>query len=315
MLLSSWVIFMVYTIGEMLVDMIPDEMGHFEPCPGGAPANVAAAVAKLGGNSAFIGMFGNDSFGNMLCNTLEKLGVDMSLTGRTSIKTSLAFVMLNGGERSFEFYRNPGADTLYPPEKLPENFLSFGDIVHFGSVSLMPSPTKDTHYKALRQARRQGAVISFDVNLRHNLWNDDVSLKKAVNEALPFADIVKMSEEEYEFVTGASNAEDAARMLLEKSAEVVIISLGDKGAEIYLKDGRIIRKPAKKAEVTDTVGAGDALMGAILYSVDGTGEKDLKNLNWDMILDFAVAVAGVSVSRKGGISSLPTFKEAMDICR
>ncbi len=306
---------MVYAIGEMLVDMIPDERGHFEPCAGGAPANVAAAVSKLGGTSAFIGMLSYDSFGEMLYRTLADIGVDMSLTRRTQAKTSLAFVMLNGGQRSFEFYRNPGADTLYPPEELSDNFLAFGDILHFGSVALIPSMTKDAHIKALRQARRQGAVISFDVNLRQNLWQDDAALKRAINEVIPFADIVKMSEEEYEFVTGHAKENLAAEALLSRSAEVVIISRGEKGAAAYLKNGTVISKPAYKVNISDTVGAGDALMGSILYSVDGAGERDLSTLNWDMILDFANAVAGVSVSRKGGITSLPTFAEAMETCK
>lgn len=303
---------MVYCMGEMLIDMIPDENGHFEPCPGGAPANVAAGVAKLGGNSAFIGAISKDGFGQMLYSTLEKIGVNMSLVHRVLHKTSLAFVMLNNGERSFEFYRNPGADTLYPPEKLPENFLTYGDILHFGSVALSPSMTRDTHLKALKQARRQGAIISFDVNLRFNLWENEAFLRRALNDFLPFADIVKMSDEEYSFVTGCEKEEDAADFLLSKSAEVVIISRGKNGAAVYLKNGTRIVKPAYSVAVCDTVGAGDALMSSVLNSVDGAGERDLKELNWDMILEFANAVAAVSVSQKGGISSLPTFKEAME---
>ncbi len=306
---------MVYSMGEMLVDMIPDDMGHFEACAGGAPANVAAAVAKLGGNAAFIGAISLDSFGEMLYSALEKAGVSTSLVHRVPRKTSLAFVMLNKGERRFEFYRNPGADTLYPPEKLPDNFLTFGDILHFGSVALSPSMTRDTHLKALKQARRQGAIISFDVNLRLNLWENEAFLKRALNDFLPYADIVKMSDEEFAFVTGCEKEEDAAKLLLSKSAEVVIISRGKRGAAAYLKNGVKIIKPAYSVTVCDTVGAGDALMGSILYSVDGAGERDLNGLNWDMILEFANAVAAASVSKKGGISSLPTFKEAMGLIK
>ena len=304
---------MVYCIGEALIDLVTTRPGRREyaACAGGAPANCAAAVGKLGGDAAFIGKVGADSFGALLREKLGEAGVDCSrMVADPHYKTSLAFATVDeAGERTFDFYRPAtAADLMLSPDEIEDLPLTSGDTLYFGSCCLLPSPTKDAIARAVRMARRSGAIIACDVNLRPALFVGH-DLSAALSELLPYADIVKMSEDEFPFVTGKETEKEAAEALLSRSAEIVFITRGARGAAAYTKAGEVFETAARRVNVVDTVGAGDAFTGAVLYSFDGCGERGLSSQNVAMTLDFAVSAATLSTTRAGGITSMPDFNE------
>ena len=305
---------MVYCIGEALIDMVTTRPGRREyaACPGGAPANCAAAIGKLGGDAAFIGKVGADSFGTLLRESLSSAGVDCSrLLSDPHYKTSLAFATVDeAGDRSFDFYRPAtAADLMLSPDEISDLRFTNEDTLYFGSCCLLPSPTRDAIARAVREARKSGAAIACDVNLRPALWQGH-DLKAALDEFLPYADIVKMSGDEFAFVTGKETEREAAESLLCRSADVVFITNGEKGASAYTKAGAFTC-PAPAVNVVDTVGAGDAFTGAALYSLDGCGESGLIEQNIVLVLDFAVTAASLSTTRAGGIPAMPGFAEVM----
>ena len=208
----------LFSIGEALIDMIPsrvgcsfDEVPAFSPRVGGAPANVCAAVARLGGRSALLSQLGDDPFGHKIARALAECGVELShleFTGKAS--TALAFVSLaENGERTFSFCRKPSADLLYAPEQIDPGWFSQAFALHFCSVALVESPMREAHKTAIAAARSAGTIIDFDPNLRFPLWPDRDALRRTVLEFLPLADVVKISDEELEFLTGTSDIEAA----------------------------------------------------------------------------------------------------------
>ena len=233
-------------IGEALIDFIPDRKGcdfgdvsAFSPAPGGAPANVTAAFSKLGGNSRMVTQLGKDPFGDMIIRTLEDSGVDTSAVSRTDkANTALAFVSLSrNGNRTFSFYRNPSADMLLSSEQIIPDMFDDCSFLHFCSVSLGDFPMRDAHKTAILLARKSGAVISFDPNLRFMLWNDRDELKKAVLEFMPEADILKISDEELEFITGEKEFDKALPGLLTGNVKLVIYTCGADGAYAANREG------------------------------------------------------------------------------
>ncbi len=224
-------------IGEALIDFIPSESGlgiekvkSFEPKVGGAPANVCAAFTKLGGSSALITQLGEDPFGDKILHALSSVGIDCATVLRTKkANTSLAFVALkNDGNREFAFYRNPGADMLLEKDQLKDEWFSDSFALHFCSVSLGDFPMKDAHKKAIELARKNGAIVSFDPNLRPNLWNSADEMKNAVEEFLPLADVLKISDEEIEFLTGKTKIQDAIPQLFRGNVKLVVYTEGQK---------------------------------------------------------------------------------------
>ncbi|WP_314911842.1 carbohydrate kinase, partial [Cardiobacterium hominis] len=200
----------LYAIGEALIDFVPSRPGkpdadiRYTPAVGGAPLNVAAAYARLGGKSYILSQVGEDAFGEQIAATAQAAGVDTRYLQRTSdAKTALAFVTLHdNGEREFAFYRDPSADMLYAADNLAAIAPQPGDILHYCSVSLTPGPMREAHRVAIERFRAAGALISFDINLRLPLWPNPADLHAAVQEYLPLADILKISDDELEFVTG-----------------------------------------------------------------------------------------------------------------
>jgi fructokinase len=309
----------VFTIGEALIDFIPDErgvplkqVGMFQRAPGGAPANVACAVSRLGGTSAFIGKLGADAFGDFLLDTLNNSGVNTNYISRTNqANTALAFVSLKAdGNREFMFYRNPSADMLLSEDEIDSEWFSAKDVLHFGSVDLIEAPVKYAHIKAINSIKSKGGLVSFDPNVRLALWNDAQRCRETINDFIPYADILKISDEELEFITGIAEEPMAIASLFIGDVKVIAYTKGSQGAELYTKDFNIY-VPARKVKVVDTTGAGDAFMGAFLYKIS----QDLEgicSLTKDVayeILDFANKAASISVMRKGAISSLPTLDE------
>ena len=312
----------VIAIGEALIDFIPTVKGQelknvesFTRVPGGAPLNVVSAVCKLGGDGIMLTKLGQDAFGDIIIDTVKPLGVDISRILRTSkANTALAFVSLKeNGERDFSFYRNPSADMLLAEEEIIEDDFKPGDILHFCSVSLIDAPIKNAHRKAIEFAKNNNCIVSFDPNIRLPLWESPEKCRKAILEFLPLANIVKVSDEELEFITGIKDEKEALNSLFVGSVNVVIYTKGVNGAEFITSNNKYFA-PSYKVEVEDTTGAGDSFIGAILYKISSQNIilDDLVSLDKNIvenILDFANRTAAITVSRKGAIGALPTFEE------
>lgn len=315
----------LFSIGEVLIDFIPAQKGvalkdvvSFERAPGGAPANVAAAVAKAGGHSSMITKLGEDAFGDFLIETLDSVGVNTEHIARTKkANTALAFVSLKeDGERDFSFYRNPSADLLLSDDEIDEGWFQDGDILHFCSVDLVESPMKKAHTKAIRVAKEKGAIISFDPNVRLPLWEDAEECRTTIRDFLPHAHLVKISDEELEFITGISDENEAIRSLFTGDVKAIIYTKGAEGAVLYI-NGENFSSTGYKVSVQDTTGAGDAFIGGFLYKVL---EKNatISNLDTilrnehDDILSYANASGALTTTGKGAISALPTKQEIYD---
>ena len=316
----------VISIGEALIDFIPQQKGvalkdveGFLRVPGGAPLNVAAAVAKLGGKAQMLTKLGVDGFGDAILEEVMPLGVDVSRVSRTNqANTALAFVSLKeDGERDFSFYRHPSADMLLGEEEIcvacEEDFMN-GAILHFCSVSLIDAPIKQAHKKAIEYAIKHNGIISFDPNVRLPLWESPQECRQAILEFLPLAHIVKVSDEELEFITSIKDEEEALKSLFVGNVEVVIYTKGTNGSEFITK-GRTIHVPSFRVKVEDTTGAGDSYIGSFLYQVAQTVDtlEAFIQLDEEKVMDmmtFSAATAALTVSKKGAIAALPT-KEAV----
>lgn len=314
----------VIAIGEALIDFIPHEKGralnnveNFLRVPGGAPLNVAAAVAKLGGKSQMLTKLGQDGFGDSILNEVKPLGVDVSRISRTKeANTALAFVSLReDGERDFSFYRNPSADMLLSAEEICSEDFNERDILHFCSVSLIDAPIKEAHRRAIEIAKEKGCLISFDPNVRLPLWKQPEDCRKAILEFLPLSNIVKISDEELEFITGIKDEKEALDSLLTGDVKVIIYTKGTNGAEFITKE-RVIFSPSFKVSAQDTTGAGDSFIGSLLYQV-AEGEYSLEELvtlseeKVQEILTFSNATAALTVCKKGAIGALPLKEEVL----
>lgn len=318
----------LYSIGEVLIDFIPLQKGRalkdvvsFERAPGGAPANVAAAVAILGGRSKMITKLGADAFGDFLLEKLEETGVDTSHVIRTNeANTGLAFVSLReDGERDFSFYRKPSADLLLTADEVDESLFEAGDILHFCSVDLVESPMKQAHTKAIQSAKESGALISFDPNVRLPLWNSPHACRETILSFIPKAHIVKISDEELTFITGIEDEDQAIASLFVGNVETVIYTKGAAGAMLYVRD-ITIDSGGYSVDVQDTTGAGDAFIGALLYRLmeAGTDQQTLQTVlirDGQSILSFANAAGAITTTGKGAISSLPSKKQINDIMK
>ncbi|CAM3040304.1 carbohydrate kinase [Paenibacillus sediminis] len=310
----------VFTIGEALIDFIPAVKGvelksvdSFQKAAGGAPANVACAVSKLGGRSAFIGKLGADAFGDFLVDTMKGIGVDTSFVLRTDeANTALAFVSLKAdGNRDFSFYRNPSADMLLSEEEIGDWF-SVGDILHFCSVDLIEAPVKYAHFKAIRTAKSAGAIISFDPNVRLPLWRDPEECRRTILEFLPLSHIVKISDEELTFITGIEDEKEAIASLFVGDVQHVVYTRGAEGAAWFTKEFEV-SVPGNLVDAEDTTGAGDSFIGALLFQLHllTDVQQQISRERAEELLTFANAAAAITTTRPGAIPSLPTFSEVV----
>lgn len=309
-------------IGEALIDFIPEETGKelkhvkgFQPAVGGAPANVCGAYVKLGGEAAMITQLGDDPFGDKIVDEFAACGIGCDYVKRTKeANTSLAFVALKSdGNREFSFYRKPGADMLLKAEDVKEEWFEDAFALHFCSVSLGDFPMKEAHKKAIEYALKKGALISFDPNLRLQLWEDTEKLRQAILEFAPLSHVLKISDEELEFITGCSDIQEALPRLLTGNTRMVIYTKGSEGAECYTASEHGAAA-SQKVKAVDTTGAGDGFIGSFLYclSRDGvTAEKlsEVKGAEMEKYLAFANAFCGISVTKHGAIASYPTIEE------
>jgi sugar/nucleoside kinase (ribokinase family) len=313
----------IISIGESLIDFLSVEKNvlienttGFSIAPGGAPANVAAAVAKLGGSSGFIGKVGEDSFGRMIKNTLRDAGVNVDLILLDKrVNTTLAFISVReNGEPDYTFYRNHcGADLALHQEELNEGYIKDSKILHFGSISFIGEPLKSATLKAMNIAQGANRILSFDPNLRPSLWDNLRHAKLEIENGLQLADIVKVTDEEMEFITGENNLTKGTDVIIKYGPRIVIVTRGPRSC--FYNDGQIaVEVPAFEVEHVDTTGAGDAFIGGILCKILERIEKNqaIFSIEKDEIIEilrFAHACGAVTVLRKGVIPALPTLPE------
>ena len=308
----------VTAIGELLIDFTPASRSPagnvlFEQNPGGAPANLLAALVKLGGEGAFIGKVGDDQFGRFLQRTLREVGIQTGgLRFTKEAETTLAFVHLDErGDRSFSFYRRPGADTLLTAEEIDYTLIDRSRVFHFGSLSLTDEPARTATLKAAVYARGKGKIISYDPNYRPPLWKSEAAAREGMALGLGLADIIKLSEVELEFLTGESDAAAGCRMLRARGGRLILVTLGPRGCFYGCERGEG-HLPTYDTKIVDTTGAGDAFLGGFLYQMLKL-DLHLDNLDLGLLedaVDFANAVGALCVGKKGGIPAMPTLDEA-----
>lgn len=307
----------VAALGEILIDFTyhcVSENGNvlFEQNPGGAPANLLAAVQKLGGKTAFIGKAGKDMHGEFLKKILENVGIaTQGLVLDENYFTTLAFVNLTpDGERSFSFSRKPGADTQICKGEVDYSLIKNSKIFHIGSLSLTDEPAKSATLFALNYAKENDIIVSYDPNYRAMLWENEEAAVKEMRSVLDLVDIIKISEEEIHLLTDESTPEEAAKVLLNKGIACVIVTLGDKGAYVATKEGAVL-SPCLKSKVVDTTGAGDSFMGGFLYQMsrDNIRPQDLDIDHIKAYAEFANRAASVCVGRRGAIQAMPSLEE------
>ena len=296
--------FDVTALGELLIDFTPcgtseAGMNLFEQNPGGAPANVLAALCNLGFQTAFIGKVGDDMHGALLKDTLDKAGIDTTgLIVDDSVFTTLAFVSLQNGERNFSFARKPGADTQLRPEEVKEEIVKNTKIFHCGSLSLTDEPARSATFHAVKMAKEAGALISYDPNYRAPLWNSVEEAKEQMRSMIPYADIMKISDEETALLTDYSDPKEAAQALLDQGVACVVVTLGKDGALLKTAQVEIVEK-GKERKVVDTTGAGDSFWGGILsrFAKDGISPAEITEEKAHEYVRFANAVAGLCVEK------------------
>ena len=303
----------IVALGEVVSDIYRGEGSSevelpFTARPGGAPANVAVAAARLGSEAAFVGSVGEDLFGDLILRTLEAEGVDTSAVRRCEppTRTSIAFVEISGGERSFTFYRSdPAADELLSAEDVSEEALSWASFVNFGSIPLIKDPARSAIHRAVELAEKLDVPVAFDVNFRKHLWESAEAAREVVNPLFDRSQIVKLSDDEISPLLGTQRAEEAARILLDRGVALVFVSLGSKGAFYATKDfeGEV---PSFEVEALDPTGAGDAFLAAALVRLS-EGEWDEETVR--KAARSGTAAGAIACTDYGAMRALPTKDE------
>ncbi len=308
----------VSSFGEVLIDLIPNDDGSLTPYVGGAPANVAAAVAKLGGDSCFIGGISHDGFGLKIRACLEQLGVKFHHSLLVKNKTALVAVSLDGdGERSFEFYRDNTADLSVNSSKLAKLDWSATDIFHFCSNTLVDASMREATLFALKQMHEVGGIVSFDVNLRLNLWPEDSlqSVIEVLNQAFSFCHIVKFSREELEFYCQRTELSktQSLQYMFELGVDSVIVTDGGNEIELRLASD-IARVQPPISSVQDTTAGGDSFVGGLLFQLARLSKPELLKTvtqieKMQELVKFAAKCGAFTVARKGAIEALPSASD------
>lgn len=308
----------VAALGELLIDftcLSTDTDGYptMAAHPGGAPANYLAALTKFGAKTAMIGKVGSDAFGRLLIKTLKGAGIDTrGMLVSDDVFTTLAFVTLDdSGDREFSFARKPGADTQLRFDEIDLSVIDASKVLHFGTLSMTNEPARDATYKAVEYAAGHGKLISFDPNLRKPLWDDLDEAKRQMLWGLGHADVVKISDEETEFLFGLAPEEAAKHIVDSFGVRLVYVTCGAEGCYYRTKTASGFVKALSGIAVKDTTGAGDIFGGSAMYGLleaGGVPEK-LTAEELENIVSFACASAGLSTTKAGGISSVPELGE------
>ena len=302
----------VVCVGDLLIDFVPTVTGTglvdapaFQKAAGGAAANVAVGLARLGASSAFMGKVGNDPFGHFLAGTLSQEGVDITpLRFESRARTALAFVSLRAdGEREFLFYRHPSADMLFVPDEVDKAAIESARILHFDSISLAAAQPRETVLFAAGHAKRAGKLISYDVNLRLPLWSDADAARQGIRTGLALADVAKLSDDELEFLTGRRDP-GAVQSLWHDGLKVAVLTMGGRGSILVTPDGQQ-EIPSIPVKAVDTTGAGDGFVAGFLAGLlrhrSVPGAADLGD-----ICRFANIVGALTTTERGAIPALPT---------
>lgn len=303
----------IVALGEVVADVYRDEGSSnvempFTARPGGAPANVVVAAARLGAEAAFVGGVGRDLFGDFILRALEIEGVNTSAVRRCEppVRTSLAFVEVTDGDRSFTFYRSyPAADELLSPEDVTREILSGASFVNFGSIPLIKDPARSAIHRAVELADELEVPVALDVNLREHLWESVEAAREAVAPLLACSRIVKVSDDELPPLLGTEDVEEAAKMLLKRGAALVLVSLGAEGA-FYATRAFTGTVPAFEVEVVDPTGAGDAFLAASLVYLSG-GEWEEERVR--EAARRGTAAGAIACTGYGAMGTLPTRDE------
>lgn len=307
----------ITALGELLIDFTQNgksEQGNslFEANPGGAPCNVLAMAAKLGNKTAFIGKVGKDSFGKQLKGVLEEVGIDAAyLYMDEEVHTTLALVhTFADGDRDFSFYRNPGADMMLTEEEIPEELIRDSRIFHFGTLSMTHEGVRGATKKALDVAKKSGCLISFDPNLRPPLWDSLETAKEQVLYGLNYCDILKISDNEIQWLTGEEDYTDGVNWILDRfKIPFILVSMGKEGSRGYYKGKIVEAAPFLQKNTIETTGAGDTFTGCVLHYILEHGLEDLQEDNLAEMLRFANAAAALITTRKGALRVMPSKEE------
>ncbi len=310
----------VIALGELLIDFTMNgqsEQGNnmFEACPGGAPCNVLALLNKMGKKTAFIGKVGKDQFGALLRDTITEAGIDASnLMVDENVNTTLAFVhTFPDGDREFSFYRNPGADMMLTADEVNPEVVKDTKVFHFGTLSMTHEGVREATKKAVETAKANGCLVSFDPNLRPPLWSSLDLAKEQMEYGFGKCDILKISDNEIQFVSGKEDYEEGIAYLQETyNIPLILLTMGKDGSRAYYK-GMRVERPGFSVKAIETTGAGDTFCGSSLnYLVD----HDFENLTEEQLgemLTFANAAAALVTTKKGAIKAMPVKEEVLEL--
>ena len=311
--------FDVVALGELLIDFTQNGFSAqgntlFEACPGGAPCNVLAMLRKLGKRCAFVGKVGDDMFGRLLKNVIQEAGIDtQGLRMDGQIPTTLAFVQtLPNGDRDFSFYRKPGADMMLTQEELPMELLRNCRVFHFGTLSMTHPGVREATQTALEEAMQAGALISFDPNLRPPLWDNLEEARQAIAYGLGKCHILKIADNELEFMTGETNFYKGAAILQARypNIRVLNVTAGAGGSySFYGSDAPVFVPACQKGGVIETTGAGDTFCASVLSFLLDRGLEGLTPEDRRAMLTFANTAAYIVTTRKGAIRAMPSREE------
>ncbi|WP_457946576.1 aminoimidazole riboside kinase [Enterobacter mori] len=292
----------IWVLGDAVVDLLPDGEGRLLQCPGGAPANVAVGVARLGGNSAFIGRVGDDPFGRFMYQILadEKVEVQQMRLDPAHRTSTVVVDLDDQGERSFTFMVRPSADLFLEPADLPS--FSAGEWLHVCSIALSAEPSRSAAFQAMASIREAGGYVSFDPNIRPDLWADENELRRCLELALQHADVVKLSVEELTFLTHDAQVKTGLESLMRRCpARLVLVTLGKEGV-IAWHDGAVKHYPGTSVECVDTTGAGDAFVAGLLYGL-AAGQELVP------VIGLAQRCGALATTAKGAMTALPYHHE------
>lgn len=298
----------VWVLGDAVVDLLPESDGRLLPCPGGAPANVAVGISRLGGTSGFIGRVGDDPFGALMQRTLLTEGVDITYLKQDEWhRTSTVLVDLNDqGERSFTFMVRPSADLFLETTDLP--CWRHGEWLHLCSIALSAEPSRTSAFTAMTAIRHAGGFVSFDPNIREDLWQDEHLLRLCLRQALQLADVVKLSEEEWRLISGKTqNDRDICALAKEYEIAMLLVTKGAEGVVVCYR-GQVHHFAGMSVDCVDSTGAGDAFVAGLLTGLSSTGlSTDERGMR--RIIDLAQRCGALAVTAKGAMTALPCRQE------
>ena len=302
----------VWVTGDAVVDLIPDGETRYLKCPGGAPANVAVAISRLGGDTAFFGRAGQDPLGRFMKQTLtdEKVNTDDMLLDEAQRTSTVIVDLDDDGERSFTFMVKPSADQFFSIEDIPK--FTYGQWMHSCSIALANEPSRSATLEAMQRMKSAGGYISFDPNLREEVWAEPSQIKEVVMSAVELADVVKFSEEELTFLTGTETLDSALDELNAAPNKLIIVTLGARGALAVYNGERRVIEGTKVEQVIDTTGAGDAFVGGLLAKLSQSDDW----CSWSQVeaaVHWGNACGALATTQKGAMTALPSLQQLTEL--